>query len=58
VNTYERNGGGIACGAHADRIDRFGGYARFFEILRTYNPGSRDVSESAKALEENANRLH
>jgi hypothetical protein len=37
---------------------RFGGYARFFDIPRNYNPENRDFSVSAKALEENANRLH
>jgi hypothetical protein len=37
---------------------RFGGYSRFFDMPRNYNPGSRDLSESAKALEENANKLH
>jgi hypothetical protein len=37
---------------------RFGTYARFFDIPRNYSPSNRDLSESAKLLKENANRLH
>src|SRR5262249_28007551 len=32
---------------------RFGGYARFFDVPRSYNPENRDLSVTAKTWEEN-----